>query len=147
VIPAILRLEVIAQPSKPPCVNAPLDRPHVLHLVPPNAIFRCGWSGDIGWPQENAGVYRVKDLIGGTVQGAAYSGIGRSISQIDQQDWCSFRPVDLSRAIVLRRDLVVDGAPCGRVISLGKLEADGRGAILGKRGLGPWLQGVNLRHG
>ena len=128
-------------------MNAPLDGPQVLHLVIPDVIFRCGWSGIIGWPQENAGVHPVNELKGGSVQGAGDGGVGRRISQIDQQDWRSLGPIDLSRAPILRSHLVVDAAPSGRVISPSELDADDRCAILGKRGLGPWLQGVNLRHG
>jgi hypothetical protein len=75
------------------------------------------------------------------------SSVGRGISQVDQQDWRSLWPIDLSRTIVLRGKLVVDGAPRRRVISVGELEADDRRAVLARHDLGPWLQGVNLRHG
>lgn len=88
----------------------------------------------------------MKVFEAGPVQDAGNSSIGRSVGQIDQQDWRFFRPADLCRAIVLRRDLVVDGSPCGRVILSGELDADDRGAMLVKGGLGPCLQEVNLRH-
>ena len=87
----------------------------------------------------------MKVFKAGPVQDAGSSSIGRSVGQKDQQNCRSFRPVDLRRAIVLR-DLIVDGAPGGRVISPGELEADDRGATLVKGGLGPCLRGVNLGH-